>query len=854
MIIPLSGSDWKILGLVPTEWVWRGIGQPNVDLDNLNPPAGDWIPATVPGDVQSDLLDAGLIPDPDRDFNSRACEWTSQRDWIYRKEFYVEPQHSGKRFYLRFEGVDFSCHVFLNGRKLGEHSGTFTPFEFDVSDVINCGRNNTLLVVVEHAPFEPDVQGQIGWTSRIRLWKPRFAYQWDWCTRLVPLGIWDDVLLIVSEEARITDVWVRPELSGSNPKALDKADVRIIVEFSAVAPFRGSVIASIATPEGAETASTAVPVIRSEAGTSRSILDLQIENPRLWYPNGSGEQPLYTARAVLTTEDGRTLDERTVRFGIRQVRAVPNDGAPPGALPYVLEVNGVKTFIKGWNWVPIKQLYGRPHEREYRRAIEMAKRANCNLLRVWGGGLLERELFYNLCDEAGIMVWQEFPQSSSGIDNEPSTDSDYLAYVRLQAEQMVVRRRNHPSLVIWCGGNELFTRDFKPLGMNHPNIAALRRTVQALDPDRIFLPTSPSGPVFGASPEHKGRMHDVHGNWTYLGDPEHYRFFNEIDPLLHSEFGVEGAANLDTLKRALSDKYLWPPDRTNPAWVHHGSWWINRERVEALFGRINSIEDFVKASQWLQAEGLRYAVEATRRRKFRTAGAIPWQFNEPWPNASCTNVLDCYGRPKPAYWTVRTAYAPYLVSAEYDRIRWEPESLFCAALWLNASRALPPDCRLAWMWYDAISGKLLANEEIPVVDVQPPCALRLHELRIALPPEPSLFALVLCLRSRGERLAFSEYIFSTHKEAPFSPMLYAAKTRYNLVTEENSLLIEPAEEAPLFGVRVDAVEDYPELFIENGYRMFLPPGEAFRTAYTGCGRVRISAWNAEPMEMELRGR
>ncbi|MGC8833895.1 MAG: glycoside hydrolase family 2 protein, partial [Armatimonadota bacterium] len=738
MVIPLSGSDWKILGLVPTEWVWRRIGQPDVDLDNLNPPAGGWIPATVPGDVQSDLLDAGLIPDPDRDFNSRACEWTSQRDWVYRKEFKVDPQHSGKRAYLRFEGVDFSCHVFLNGRKLGEHSGTFTPFEFDVSDVISYGGNNTLLVVVEHAPFEPDVQGQIGWTSRIRLWKPRFAYQWDWCTRLVPLGIWDDVLLIISEEARITDVWVRPEVSETALDMPSRANVRTTVEFSTTAPLRGSVAVSIANPEGEEIASTAVPIVCSESGTSRCILDIPVENPRLWYPNGSGEQPLYTARSAVIAEDGRTLDERTIRFGIRRVRAVPNDSSPPGALPYVLEVNGIKTFIKGWNWVPIRQLYGRLHEREYRRAVEMAKRANCNLLRVWGGGLLERELFYNLCDEAGIMVWQEFPQSSSGIDNEPSKDSDYLAYVRLQAEQMVVRRRNHPCLVIWCGGNELFTKDFKPLDMNHPNIAALRRTVQALDPDRIFLPTSPSGPVFGASPEYKGRMHDVHGNWTYLGDPEHYRFFNEIDPLLHSEFGVEGAANLDTLKRALSEKHLWPPDSTNPAWVHHGSWWINRERVEALFGRVNSIEDFVKASQWLQAEGLRYAVEATRRRKFRTAGAIPWQFNEPWPNASCTNVLDCYGRPKPAYWTVRTAYAPYLVSAEYDRIRWEPNSQFRAALWLNASRALPPDCELVWMWYDAVAGKLLEAGKIPTAKIQPPCALRLHELCLSLPPEPSL--------------------------------------------------------------------------------------------------------------------
>lgn len=848
MHISLSGSDWMLLGLVPTEWVWRRIGESGVDLDNLRPPVASWIPAVVPGDVQSDLLDAGVMPDPDVDLNSRACEWTSQRDWVYRKEFRLGTEGVGKRTFLRFEGVDYSCHVFLNGRRLGSHEGTFTPFEFDVTDALKWDGDNTLLVIVEHAPSEPDVQGQIGWTSRIRLWKPRFAYQWDWCTRLVPLGIWDEVTLITVDRARITDVWVRPELTWGEGTAT-RAVVHVSVSLDVLEQFAGAVEVSLVDSSGQPCGSPCLLDVGSQPGAVTCRCAVDLADPRLWYPNGTGDQPLYRAHVAVKT-GGQTLDERTVRFGVRQVRMLANDDAPADALPYVLEVNGTRTFIKGWNWVPVSQLYGRRREQEYRHAVRMAKEANCNLLRVWGGGLLERELFYDLCDEAGIMVWQEFPQSSSGIDNEPASDSEHLEYVRSQAEQMVPRRRNHPSLVIWCGGNELFTSDYKPLGYDHPNIAVLKDVVERLDPGRIFLPTSPSGPVFGASPDLKGRMHDVHGNWSYMGDPGHYRFYNSIDPLLHSEFGTEGAGNLPTLRRILSRPYLWPPDRTNEAWVHHGSWWINRERVEELFGPIGGIEEFVRASQWVQAEGLRYCVEASRRRKWRTSGAIPWQFNESWPNASCTNVLDKYGHAKPAYWTVRNAYAAYLISAEYERLRWDPGGEFTARVWVNASSPLPEDCEAVWEWFDAISGERAAGAVLGGVTVgRIPGAQCVGEVRVSLPEAPGVFALRLALRCGGETLARNEYLFSTRKEAAFAPILRAQ--RQSLTVVPGMPLVVTASGGPLYGLTVCAMGDWSGPYLSAGYRMFVAAGESVPVSWSGRGRVRVCAWNTCALDVEL---
>ncbi|HZO89535.1 MAG TPA: glycoside hydrolase family 2 TIM barrel-domain containing protein [Chthonomonadaceae bacterium] len=847
----LNGADWQIMGLPPTEWVWRRIGQAGIDLDRIEPAAPPWIPAIVPGDVPSDLRDAGEIPAPEFGRNSRACEWVSQRDWVYRKEFVLPPQMQGrKRVRLCFGGVDYSCHVFLNGQRLGDHSGMYDPFAFDVTALLRTDAPNQLVVVIDHAPPEPDNQGQIGWTNQIRLWKARFAYGWDWCTRLIPLGIWQDVTLEADDGARIDSVWVRPILSA----ARDSAAVTVQITLSD--PLRGRLSASVRR-SGEDS-----PVAEAEealaAGGTLPTLSLTIERPALWYPNGYGDQPLYKARIALTSESGETLDERTVRFGIRAVRFVPNDNAPADALPYVLEVNDQRVFMKGWNWAPIDQLYGRPQAARYRHWIRMAQEAHCNVLRVWGGGLLERELFYDLCDEAGILVWQEFIQSSSGIDNEPATDDAYIAYCLDQAVKMIPQRRNHPSLFLWCGGNELMTPDGTPLGNDHPTLAALRAVVEELHPDALFLPTSPSGPVFSASPDNIGRMHDVHGHWKYLGDPGHYVFFNAIDPLLHSEFGVEGAANLEAFPRFLPADAFWPPDRTNPDWVHHGAWWLNRPQVEALFGPLEYLEGFINASQWIQAEGLRYAIEASRRRAWRTSGTLPWQFNEAWPNASCTNALDYYGQPRPAYWTIRNAYAPYLVSAQYDRLAWKRGETFRAVLWLNASRPLPPDYELAWAWRDVMNGQALAGEGIALErETSGERSIRMGEIAIPLPETPSLFALDLRLRRRAqepeETLARNTYLFSTHTDAPFAPLLRlpGASLAVGSVGQDRKSFTLDNDRA-LLGVRLRSANDTGGPYLSEGYAMYVPPGNTWRVRLSEPGRVRITAWNAPPLKIDTR--
>jgi beta-mannosidase len=311
-------------------------------------------------------------------------------------------------------------------------------------------------------------------------------------------------------------------------------------------------------------------------------------------------------------------------------------------------------LVKGWNWCPVDPLYGVPREEKVERLLGLAAESGANLIRVWGGGLLESDHFYETCDRLGLAVWQEFSQSSSGMESVPSADPEFVRTMAEDARQVVTRLRRHPSLVAWGGGNELDGDDSTPV------LAALREAVRELDPERAWFPTSPLG-----------EERDVHGPWEHQGLREHYRFYDERMPaLLHSEFGVEGMTNRAAHEALISPERRWPADRTNPVYAHLGAWWNNAPLVQECFGgRIADLETLRRASQWLQYDGLRYAVEARLRRGI---GVIPWQLNESYPNAWCTSSLDWWGNPKPAFYGVRRAYlgAP---SARFATCAWGGE-------------------------------------------------------------------------------------------------------------------------------------------------------------------------------------
>lgn len=671
-VIDLTQCQWYLRPYQPNEAVHqRAWNQP--PLESLE------FRAAVPGDVVTDVVQAEGGPHPYVDLNSRRYEWTADRDWMYRVDFDVPPL-GGREARLEFDAVDYRCTVWLNGVLLGSHHGASDAFAFDVTRAI-CDGPNRLHVLVRCAEAEP---GQIGRTSEVRTWKPRFAYGWDWNCRLIPLGIWGPVRLVLSSGVRVDDLWWRTWVADDHSSA--EVTLKASVQSSAHgwAKLRGNLCSDASEPVEAARDVFLTP------GTNEVSLTLTVPQPKLWWPNGYGEPFLY--RAGLTVEaDGIGVASRSLRLGIRRIEWTRTDGAPEDSLPYTPVVNGTRVYIQGFNWVPPDNLY-RYAEPKYAPSVRLATEAHANMLRIWGGAQVATRAFYDACDERGILVWQEFTQSSSGIDNEPPQDAEYLALATREARGIVRKLRAHTCLAVWCGGNELMDSHGVPLKLDHPTIHALGEVVRELDPDRYFLPTSASGPLPGPDLQRRGEMHDIHGPWTYGGPEEHYRLWDGVDALLHSEMGAPGAANLETLHEWVSEQYLWPPDETNPVWMHRGAWWIVRGQVEALFGPLHDIHSFVTASQYLHAEALRYAVEAARRRQWHCGGTLIWQLNEAYPNTSCTNVLDYQLRPKPAYVAVRKAHAPVHVSASYRGLSWHDRDVFEAAIYLSSSLWSLGDC------------------------------------------------------------------------------------------------------------------------------------------------------------------
>ena len=747
--ISLNGDDWLLKDFYGEDWKWRSSFMPGTTDVRW------WRSGSVPGSVLNDLWKLGEVPNPYFERNTLACEWVSQRTWLYRKQFELPQSLAGKQIHLRFKGVDYAASFYLNGVLLGSHTGMFTPVVFDVTGNLNYGSENLLAVVIEAAPHE---QPQVGYTSKVRTHKSRMGYWWDFCPRVVHQGIWDDVFLEISGPVSLDDVFVRPSLAPDHETA--QLDIAVTlnsqnaeqIELKGLIKFQNQAAASISETHTLTPGQTTIQV------------QTEVVQPQLWWPNGYGEQALYQAEIAVTTADGET-HQREVTFGIRSLELVQNEDSSPDALPYTLVVNGQRIYIKGWNWVPIDVLYGVSRPEKLSRLIKLAKQAHVNLLRVWGGGLIEKDAFYEECDRAGILVWQEFIQSSSGIDNQPSSAPEVIEMLVHEAEQIIPLKRNHPSLALWCGGNELQSGDEQPLDDSHPTLAALKATVERLDPDRLWLATSPTGRVFGNSLENIARdpsaLHDVHGPWEYQGAAKQYHLYNQGSSLLHSEFGVEGITNLKTLNAVIDPQHQWPISLdSNPYWWHLGAWWVRRKVWDSVFGVLPDVITYVRATQFTQYDGLRYALEADRRRKYHNSGTLPWQFNEPYPMAACTSAVDYFTRPKPAYYAVSQAYTPLHVSARFATLAWEDCGEFESQIWLHNSRPTSLEDAFLQVRLVGMDGKVYSKQNRRV-SIGPDSTVQAMVFRAPLTGASEVFFLDITLTSMQRKtLAANRYVFT----------------------------------------------------------------------------------------------
>ncbi len=662
-IIDLNGDDWR-LGQAPPEASpgrarWRELAQVET-----------WLPARVPGNVRADLLRAGRLPDLAWGRNAEAAQWVDDHCWWLARDFSRSPA-PGERIHLILRAVDYIGDVFLNGHHLARHEGMFSPQEYEITALLQ--ETNRLAVRLLGNRWLPHDRSNT-WEKLLNRIEARasdlaarfperrdslkcqMGFGWDFAPPLRSLGIWDDVYAVVSGGVFASDVAVRQGRVG------EAMVLAIEVELDAR---RACDVALRCTLSGETFGAKALAAERRlqlAPGRSRHRIEMVVEEPHLWWPWDHGRPDLYRLQVVVAEGDG-VLDTSSQLIGLRQVEM---EG-------WTLHVNGRRVYARGANWVPADLLPGRVAREDYGQLLALAREANMNMLRVWGGGLREKRAFYELCDRLGILVWHEFPVACAFLTRYPRA-ADFLRLAETEARAIVRDLRNHPSLVLWCGGNE-----FDP-ERNAPLVAALRRAATAEDPDRPFLAASPAG-----GDSHYWQVwHDFRPATAYLDDRAHFA----------SEFGLQAPPDPATLRRFIPEEELWPP---GPSWAYHGADFAKLWRYARPFleEQEPGLDAFVEASQHAQAHALQTAIEHYRRRKAQGhGGLLVWQLNEPWPAISWA-LLDFYRQPKPAYATVQRLLSPVLVSAEYPPRPFHAGEKFQARLWIvnDLGQALP-GCRL----------------------------------------------------------------------------------------------------------------------------------------------------------------
>jgi beta-mannosidase len=636
-----------------------------------------YIDAQVPGEIHLDALNAGWIKEPTVGANCLAARWIEENLWSYRRTFDVPAAALRGRSWLHFEGLDLAAIVVLNGVEIGRHHNAFYPCRIDVTGHLREGQN-VLTVHIESGLYHvADKQGE-GYVNspdqllhkRHWLRKPQYQFTWDWCCRLINVGIFKPVRLEWTDTpCRVDQLVPLVELSPDLKQGTVRA--RLFVEGLADETRRGRM-----TVELVEAGISVAADVEIRSGLHPCEATIEIDDPDLWWPAGHGQQDRYTLRVTLAVNGGE-IDEREVRIGFRRVRVI-QDPHPEGGRFYTLEINGRKIFAKGANWAPAELIYARLTRDRYAKLIDLAREAHFNFFRINAVGLYENDDFFDLCDEQGILVWQEFPFTCSKF---PLTDEAFYRDVKKEAVFQIRRLASRPSLVIWCGSNELewaswdwgYDKDvvLPDYALYHQ---VLPRLLAEEDPTRFYQPSSPF------SPDNLHPNRDDVGNqhpWLVGMHNCDFRDYRQMICRFASEGGTLGPTALPTMLACLPEgqkqvaSFAWqihdnsfstkedpgPPDQMIRQWL-------------GLEPRAMSIEEFTYWGGLIQGEALREYCENFRRRMFDSSAAVFWSYNDCWPVTRGWSIVDYYLRRSPSFWAVRRAMAPIhvVIAADGDRI------------------------------------------------------------------------------------------------------------------------------------------------------------------------------------------
>jgi beta-mannosidase len=652
LILLLSASCQKqksVIDLSKSEWTFHQKGSDKI------------MKAKVPGSVHMDLLADGEIPDPYYRLNEDSLQWIGEKDWVYETEFTVDPSVLKRdHVELVFKGLDTYARIFLNDVNILSTDNFFREWRHNVRPLLDKGKNKlriefTSPVKIDKHKKQTDpipLKYEYAYTR-----KPAYHFGWDWGPVFITQGIWQPVLLESWDDARITNFRIYQE-------DLTKDEAKLILLYEIEADEETKVSISAECLNTGQTQSNTFPL---KKGKNTAGLFFNIKNPKLWWTKELGDPYLYSFKSVMKI-NYQTVDTVSGRTGLRTIKLVQT----PDSLgkSFYFELNGKPVFMKGANYIPQDMFVNRPTVEDYKKTIKDAADANMNMLRVWGGGFYEKDIFYDLCDENGILVWQDFMFACAMYPG----DNHFLDNVKKEAEYQVKRLRNHPCVALWCGNNEVnegwhywgWPKDYskKDSAIVYNNYKKLfedilPNVVREYDPDKDYWPSSPLI-NWAQKANTEGDLHYWgvwHGNFPfeYMKMPEHIGRFV-------SEFGFQSLPEFSSIK-----KFTLPQDWSidSPVMKLHqkhriGYPVIDRYR-KRYYKKPKDFKAYIYVSQVMQAFGMDIGIEAHRRAKPMCMGTLYWQLNDCYPVASWSST-DYYDKWKAMHYKVREIYKPVLVS------------------------------------------------------------------------------------------------------------------------------------------------------------------------------------------------
>jgi len=639
-----------------------------------------WLDASVPGDVHTDLLKNGLIEDPFYRLNEHDLQWIDKTDWEYKTEFDLSQKDlNSHSLALEFQGIDTYSSIYLNDSLIGTTDNMFIGKTVDIKNFAKLGKNKLYIKLFSpinkgvklHDSLGYDISsfngndlaeiGKVEGNKRVSVFtrKAPYHFGWDWGPRLVTSGIWQPINIKTWNYFNIEDLYIRQISLDESASLVAEIELESYLEID-------EMISEIYV----DNQKVSTDLIYINKGANKIEIPFTVKDYELWWPNGMGNQNMYDVKVKLQSNNNFVTSSK--RVGLREINLVTSQDSVGNN--FYFEVNKKPVFMKGVNYIPQDIFLNRVSDDKYEELLESAVDANMNMIRVWGGGIYENEIFYNLCDEKGLLVWQDFMFACAMYPG----DEDFLKSVEQEAKYNVKRLRGHPSIALWCGNNEVRSA-WKNWGWEKdvmenqsPEIASviskayddvfhkiLPEVVNNLDTSTAYWPSSPGSTFSGGTESYTSG--DAH-YWGVWWGKEDFESYNQKVPRFMSEFGFQSFPEFSSV-----DKYTNESDYSiySEVMKSHQRSSIGNSTIEDYmlrhYNKPKSFKGYLYVSQILQAYGMSIGMESHRRNKGYSMGSLYWQLNDCWPVASWSSI-DYFGKWKALHYSTKKAFQPVLIN------------------------------------------------------------------------------------------------------------------------------------------------------------------------------------------------